>query len=194
MSVTPHELTIGSGKLTYEDLASISDETKRYEILDGELAVTPSPATRHQLVSANLGTLLYTYVRENRLGHVLYAPMDVILDVHTVVEPDILFIAAARSYIMQPHAIVGAPDLAVEILSPTTSHRDKGIKAKLYARFGIEHYWLVDPVERTLEIFQRTETGPSRRAYGEPEHHAGATVVRVALFPDFAIDLARVWD
>ena len=193
MSVTPHELTIGSGKLTYEDLASISDETKRYEILDGELAVTPSPATRHQIVSANLGNLLYNHVRKNHLGYVLQAPMDVILDVHTVVEPDILFIAAARSHIMQPHAIVGAPDLAVEILSPTTSHRDKGIKAKLYARFGIEHYWLVDPVERTLEIFRRTDTGRSR-AYDDPERHAGATAVQVALFPNFTIDLARVWD
>jgi Uma2 family endonuclease len=190
----PQERTLGSGKLTYEDLLTLTDESKRYEILDGELAVTPSPATKHQRVSAKLSTILCTYVWQHRLGEVLYAPMDVILDAHTVVEPDILFVAAARAHILQPHAIVGAPDLAIEILSPTTSRRDKGIKATLYARFGVEHYWLVDPVEELLETFHVPDSTTPVRVYEPLGRHAGNVVVTSSLFPGLVLDLARVWE
>ena len=194
MSVTPRELTIRRGKLTYEDLATLTDESRRYEILDGDLAVTPSPTTRHQLVSANLGNLLYTHVRDNRLGRVFYAPMDVILDAHTVIEPDILFVAAARSEIIQPHAIVGPPDLAIEILSPTTASRDMGIKSTLCARFGVVHYWLVDPIERTLEMFRLDDAARGQNAYVVAGRHAGDAVVQPLLFPSLAIELSRVWE
>jgi len=186
-------LTIGSGKLTYDDLATLSDESKRYEILDGDLAVTPSPTTRHQRVSGNLGSLLHAYVRERGFGWIYFAPTDVILDAHTVVVPDILFVSTARAEIVQPHAIVGPPDLLVEILSPSTANRDKGVKAKLYARFGVENFWLVDPVECVLETFHAAR-GTTRDAYVASGHYAGDTVVRTDPFPDLAIELAKIWE
>ncbi len=189
MSSTSHEAPIGAGKFTYADLLSLPEDGKRYEILDGQLVVIPSPATRHQIVSANLGNTLYNHVKQHRLGKVLFAPMDVILDRHTVVEPDIVFIAASRTTIMQPHAIVGPPDLLIEILSPTTARRDRGSKAKLYARFGVEHYWIVDPGKRTVEVYGRTGTG-----YGPCVRHSGDTVVRTAPFLELAINLVEIWD
>ena len=185
-------LTIGSGKLTYDDLANLSDESKRYEILDGDLAVTPSPATRHQRISGNLFSLLHAHVRERGLGRVYCAPTDVILDAHTVVVPDLLFVSAAHAAIVQPHAIVGPPDLLVEILSPSTAHRDKGIKAKLYARFGVEHFWLVDPVECVLETFHAAQG--TADAYVTSGRYVGDAVVRTDPLPDLAIELAKVWE
>jgi len=192
MASMTHGLTIGSGKLTYDDLANVSDESKRYEILDGDLAVTPSPATRHQRVSGNLGSLLHAHVREHGLGWIYWVPTDVILDVHTVVVPDILFVSTARAAIVQPHAVVGPPDLLVEILSPSTAHRDKGVKAKLYARFGVEHFWLVDPAECVLETFHAAPGTPD--AYVTSGRHAGNALVRTDPFPDLTIQLAKIWD
>jgi Uma2 family endonuclease len=189
MSQTPEEAPAGPGRLTYEDFLALPDDGKRYEILDGELAVTPSPATRHQITSINLESILHTHVKQHRLGTVLHAPMDVILDAHTIVEPDILFVSAGRRAIIQEHAIVGPPDLLIEILSPTTSRRDRGIKATLYARFGVEHYWIVDPVDRTVDVYARAGT-----AYGTPVRYAHDAILRPTIFPELAIDLSEIWD
>ena len=93
---------------------------------------------------------------------------------------------------MQPHAIVGAPDLLVEVLSPSTSGRDKGIKAKLYARFGVAHYWLVDPVERTLETFRASASEPN--AYMATGRYTGDARVRIEPFPSLTIELATIWE
>jgi Uma2 family endonuclease len=189
MSQTREEIPGAPGKLTYEDFLSLPDDGKRYEILDGELAVTPSPATRHQIVSANLGTILYNYVKEHRLGKVLYAPMDVILDAHTIVEPDLLFVSATRRSIMQEHAIVGPPDLLIEILSPTTSRRDRGVKATLYARFGVEHYWIVDPAGQTIDVYARAGS-----AYASPARYSHDAILRPEILPGLAVDLSKIWD
>jgi Uma2 family endonuclease len=188
MVETPHGSTIGAGKLTYEDLVNTPDDGKRYEILDGDLFVTPSPVTNHQRVSRDLGFFLHTHVKERSLGEVFYAPIDVILDKHTIAVPDLVYVSAARAHLVQKHGIVGAPDLLVEILSPSTKHRDRGVKAKLYARFGVDEYWIVDPNERVLTIYSRREG-----TYVEVARHAGATVVRTSLLPDLALDLSEVW-
>ncbi len=188
MAATPHEAQIGAGKFTYDDLASLPDDGKRYEILDGDLTVTASPTTRHQRVSRNLELILHMYVSERGLGEVLDAPVDVILDRHTVVVPDLVYVSSDRCSIIQHQAIVGTPDLLVEILSPSTTDRDWGAKAKLYARFGVEHYWVVDPDERILTTFSR-----SGAAYIQLARHSGDEIVRSALFPDLAIDLSKVW-
>jgi len=189
MAATPHEPMIGTTKLTYEDLLTLPEDGKRYEILDGDLLVTPSPLTRHQIISTNLVALLHAHVKRNGLGIVLHAPTDVILDAYTVLEPDILYVRSSRADIIQRHAIVGPPDLVVEILSPSTAARDRGIKLKAYARFGIEHYWIIDPDQNVLEAFSRTGEG-----YALDGRHAGNVVVHLAPFADLALDLAEVWE
>src|SRR5437870_3000442 len=109
--------------LTYEDYVGLPDDGRRYEILDGELQVSPAPAPRHQGVSGNLLVILHVHVWERRLGRVYHAPIDVILARDSIVQPDLVFVAADRESIITERAIEGPPDLAVEILSPWSDRR-----------------------------------------------------------------------
>ena len=176
-------------KLTYEDYVMLPDDGKRYEILDGELAVTPSPLIRHQRISANLFRLLARYVDGREAGLLLYAPVDVILDRSTVVVPDLVFVRKERCAIVGERAIEGVPDLIVEILSPGTSRRDRGTKLKLYARFAVAHYWIVDPARRVLEMRQI-----GTRGYRLVGSHSGDVACSSELFPGLTLELAQVWD
>jgi Uma2 family endonuclease len=176
------------GKLTYEDYVGLPDDGRRYEILDGELEVSPAPTPRHQGVSGNLFVILHPHVQERGLGRVYHAPIDVILAADSIVQPDLVFVAAGRESIITERAIEGPPDLAVEILSPGSDRRDRVAKAALYARYGIRHYWIPDPLARTLEVYE-VEGAEYRRV----AMHEGAVRVRTALFPDLEIDLGRVW-
>ncbi len=133
-----------SGTLfTYEDYCNIPED-ERYEIIDGELIMVAAPRRVHQGTSRNIGTPLDTYVKANRLGEMYYAPTDVILSDINVVQPDILFVSKERSHILADEGIRGAPDLVVEILSPSTAQLDKVRKRELYARFRVPEYWQVD--------------------------------------------------
>ena len=185
---SPLAAATGAG-LTYEDLVNLPEDGRRYEILDGDLVVTASPITRHQRVSRNLAVALHLHVREKGLGEVFNAPIDVLLDRHTIVVPDLVFISTARSSIIQRHGIVGVPDLLVEILSPSTAERDRDTKAKLYARFGVDHYWIVDAESEELQVYMRDGA-----SYREPVIHRGRAVVRAAPFADLALDLGAVWE
>src|SRR6266436_3397862 len=176
------------GKLTYEDYVGLPDDGRRYEILDGELEVSPAPAPRHQGVSGNLFFILYGYVQERGLGRVYNAPIDVILAPDSVVQPDLVFVAAGREAIVTERAIEGSPDLAVEILSSWSVLRDRVAKAALYARYGVRQYWVVDPEARILEVYQLE--GAAYRLVGT---HEGAARVRTVFLPDLEIDLGGVW-
>src|SRR2546430_6027359 len=116
MSRVPDRVPPGPIKLTYEDGVDLPDDGRRYEILDGELEVSPAPAPKHRAVSGNLFAILHAHVQERGLGSVYYAPIDVILADTSIVQPDLVFIAAARESIVSSRGIEGAPDLAVEIL------------------------------------------------------------------------------
>lgn len=141
-------------RLTYDDLLSIPQEREgdRHEIINGELIVTPAPVLWHQIVSSNIAYLLNHHVRALELGIVLEAPVDVRLLPETVLEPDIIFISRDRLHIIGPKTVDAGPDLVVEILSPGTRRRDLEVKRDLYARFGVQEYWIADPDVRTLVI------------------------------------------
>lgn len=145
-------MSITTRPLTYDDLLQLPDDGKRYEIIDGELYVSPSPIPRHQQVLGRLHLLIATFVNEPERGVVYLAPLDVRLGTHDVVEPDLLFISTERMAIIGGTTINGAPDLLIEILSPSTRSRDETLKAELYARSGVREYWLADPVAETLVI------------------------------------------
>lgn len=136
--------------LTYADYAAL-DDGKRYELLDGELYVTPSPSGQHQLIVANVVSVLDRYVRSRRSGILLFAPLDVIFADTTVAQPDIVYLEDSRRSLVSRRGIEGPPMLAVEVLSPSTTSRDRRTKFALYARFGVPFYWIVDPVARVLE-------------------------------------------
>ena len=157
-------------KFTYEDYKSLPEsETKRYELLGGDLVLVPSPTEYHQRISGNLEFVLRQFVREKGLGRVYHAPLDVVLgegEEREVVQPDIFFISKERSQIIAEEEIRGAPDLVIEITSPATEDRDRHYKKTLYARHGVREYWIVDPEARTVEVFALEEKGfESVRAY-----------------------------
>lgn len=188
MSAAPDRVPEGVIKLTYDEYVGLPNDGKRYEILDGELAVTPAPTLQHQAVSRDLQFILHAHIKAKGLGVVYDAPVDVILARTTVVQPDLVFVATDRAAILTERAVEGTPDLTVEILSPHSLQQDRVTKAKLYARYGVPYYWVVDPAARTLEEYRLV-----RRSYRLLARHAGSASIRTALFPDLAIDLSQVW-
>ncbi|MCU0225425.1 MAG: Uma2 family endonuclease [Acidobacteria bacterium] len=158
-------------RLTYADYAALPNDGLRYQLLEGELVVTPSPNAWHQDVAREMLVALALFVRQQDLGQVHVAPLDVTLDDWNVVQPDLLFVSRARSGIRQGGRLLGAPDLCVEILSPGTVRIDRVRKLALYARFGVAHYWIVDLDARTIEEYALEGTAYRLRttaAYDEP--------------------------
>ncbi|MCY3788493.1 MAG: Uma2 family endonuclease, partial [Gemmatimonadetes bacterium] len=156
-------------KFTYEDYLN-TPEDKRYELLDGELVMAPAPGELHQSVSAQLGWRLVQFVSENNLGRVYQAPFDVVLSNINVVQPDLLFVSNGRDHIITSANIQGAPDLVVEILSPSTAERDRTFKRTLYANHGVNEYWMVDTTAKDITILLLGERGYEVvDTYGEGE-------------------------
>jgi Uma2 family endonuclease len=139
-------------KYTYEDYLK-TPEDERYELIEGELIMSPSPIPKHQRISRKIEFILEKYVTENDLGEVFYAPCDVYLDDENVIQPDILFISKDRLNIIGEKNIQGAPDLVMEIISENTAYRDFVQKKRLYAKFGVKEYWIVIPEEKLIEIY-----------------------------------------
>jgi Uma2 family endonuclease len=144
---------------TYQRMVEKLPEESRFEIINGKLYdMSPTPNSQHQRISRELEFLLITFVKNSKLGEVFHAPMDVILDKHNVVQPDILFIANNNSNIITKKCIEGTPDLVVEIISPSSYYRDQVEKKELYEKFGVKEYWIIDPANKVIEIFTLKET------------------------------------
>jgi Uma2 family endonuclease len=147
-------------KLTYADYEKMPTDGFRHEIIEGEEYMTPAPNPDHQTIVGNAFRLVANHVVTRNLGRVFVAPTDVVLGKHDIVEPDIFFIARKHLSIIGPNNIQGAPDLVVEVLSPSTAGQDKGSKSALYERAGVREYWIVDGASQTFEI---REFGSPRR-------------------------------
>lgn len=145
-------MSLPGPRFTYEDYLLLPED-KRYELIEGELLVTPAPTAQHQRILLELAVRLSTHVKAAGLGQVLPAPTDVILSSESVVQPDILFVTRQRLAIINPlGGVHGAPDLVVEILSPSTAGRDQVFKRKLYGKYGVREYWIVDPAASAIEV------------------------------------------
>ncbi len=116
--------------------------------------MAPAPGARHQDTLANLGMFVRSYVRQQGLGRVFFAPLDVKLSEEDVVQPDLLFVTQERRTIITDRGCEGTPDLVVEVLSPSTSARDRGINRDTYAKFGVQRYWLIDAYAETVDILK----------------------------------------
>ena len=145
------------GQWTYDDYAHLPNDGWKYEVMRGELYMSPAPSPRHQVISSNLNFEFQRFVRERDLGKVLVSPIDVILPrgLGTPVQPDILFIRRDNLQIIGETTIDGIPDLAVEILSPSNWVDDRRTKFDVYADAGIAEYWIIDPKKESVEIFTR---------------------------------------
>ena len=139
-------------KITYDEYCALPETGPHYQLIEGELLMSPAPTFYHQDLAGRLFGSLFPFVSQHRLGKVLFAPLDVILDDENVLQPDLVFIAVAQSRIIVPEGLRGAPALCVEILSPSSSKLHTGIKRRLYARFGVEEYWLISPEEKPWRL------------------------------------------
>lgn len=138
--------------LTYDDYLTFPDNDGiRKEIIEGELFMSPAPSMKHQSISKKIFRLLDDYITKNNLGDVWYAPCDVIFSNINIMQPDILFISNENHEILTALNIKGAPDLIIEILSPSTIENDRIIKKQVYEKFGVKEYWIVDPEQETIE-------------------------------------------
>lgn len=176
-------------RLTYADFCALPEDGRRYEILDGDLFMSPSPGESHQTIVLNIAIFLREHLRRNKLGRVYVAPFDVILDEHNVIEPDVLFVSNANNGIITAQNIQGSPDLLIEVLSPTSVERDTRDKRNLYARCGVKNYWMVDAEERSL-----TELELIDRAYAVAHVTKGVDVFRPRLFPGLEVQPADLWE
>jgi Uma2 family endonuclease len=144
---------MAAGLVSYADLQRMPDDGRQYELYDGEVRVVPSPTNRHQVVLKNLVALLMEHERQHG-GRFLFAPSDVVFTQYNVIQPDLLYFSEARRHLVQLDKPTDVPpDLTVEVISPGTSEHDRGRKQAMYARFGVREYWIVDPMEQTIEIF-----------------------------------------
>ena len=153
---------------TWEDVERMPDDGNRYESIGGQLYMTPAPVIRHQRVSKRLQSALMRLLEETGHGEVFDAPCLVEFPgTGDRVQPDLLFVSNERRGIITEKAVHGAPDLVVEILSPSTAHRDRGIKLDLYARRGVREYWIADPVEDVVDVWRFGDSPGHERFTGE---------------------------
>ncbi len=178
-------------RLTYDDLLALPDDGLRHELIGGEHYVTAAPNTKHQIVSVNLTVALAPFVKAHGRGHVFTAPYDVVFTRHDIVEPDLLFVSRERLALLTERNLPGAPDLVIEILSPSTRRIDEGVKRDLYARMGVREYWLADPLFDTLKVYR--QTGEALPLVAELSAEAG-DVLTTPLLPGLEIAVAAIFD
>jgi Uma2 family endonuclease len=144
-------------KLTRADYETLPPGGPRFQLIDGELHMAPSPDRFHQTIAGQLHLILGNYLKRNPVGLLFIAPFDVFLFETEVYQPDLLFVRSDRKRIVQQHGVEGAPDLAVEVVSPNSARYDRGVKRIAYLRSGVEELWLLDAAAKSLEVYRRNQ-------------------------------------
>jgi len=176
-------------KITFEEFRQFPVDGKRYELVRGEVRVTPVPATRHQAIVQNLSGNLWPFVIKNRLGEVWTAPLDVRLSEDTAFQPDLIFVSNARAGIIQEDWIAGAPDLVVEVSSPSTMTYDRATKLPIYAESGVSEFWLIDSQAKSVEVLKL-----EGKKYFVDAVLAGDQILTSNLFPGWQLPLHDLFD
>ena len=171
-----------------QDIINDPSGPERYEVIEGELYLPPTPKFAHQNIALRLARILQEYTDANDLGVVAIAPLDVIINQDESLQPDILYVSKERLDIVKDY-IEGPPDLVVEIASPSTSGRDRVVKSRVYARFGVPHYWIIDPSDKTVLAYQLSD-----KNYALIGTAVGEEVFTSPLFPELKIELKKIWD
>ncbi len=150
----PHRWPPPQGEWTYDDYARLPDNGMRYEVIEGELYMSPAPRPNHQRAIVALLRYFLEYLQQHPVGEILISPIDVNLPgLAGPVQPDLIFITHDRRHIVKEKFIQGTPNLIVEVLSPSNPTHDRNTKFQLYARAGVQEYWLVDCETRTIDIY-----------------------------------------
>ena len=177
-------------RLTYQDYFDLPESDDRYELIDGELYMAPTPMPEHQIFVYYLAKVIEEFVTRHRLGRMIISPQDVVLSDDIVVQPDIMFVSNERMHIIRwGHYVQSAPDLVVEVLSPSTERLDRTVKRERYARFGVREYWIADIVARTIEVnVSDGEKFAVAGVYGEGE------TFESGLLPGLKVDISGVFE
>ncbi len=180
---------VAAGRLTVQDYIDYPDDGNRYELIDGELVMAPSPDFYHQRPSGRLMGFFQWYLEENPIGEVLHAPFDVYLGNHNALQPDLLYISNENRGIIRGRAH-GAPDLVVEILSPSNFRIDLGKKREIYQQFKVKEIWFIYPNERKL-VAERLSADGSQ--YEPALEFAEDAILTTPLLPGFELAVHRIF-
>ena len=173
---------------TYEDYLRLADD-KRYELINGRLYEMPAPTPWHQDVMMEIALIMRVFAKKESRGKVLPSPIDVVLGDRYVLQPDIIFISRERLEIIGEKAIMGPPDLVVEIISPATVRRDTVVKKEIYEKFGVREYWIVYPEEKAIEVWVLNDKGK----YDLFSVTEGEGKVKSKVLEGFEVDLKEVF-
>jgi Uma2 family endonuclease len=174
--------------VTRFDYEQMPDGPPYFQVIEGELVMSPSPKTSHQQILGSLYLILSRHLQEKPVGLVLLAPLDVFLGDVNVYQPDLIYVSNERRSFVTDRGIEGPPDLVVEILSPATARYDRGFKRKVYARTGVQELWLIDPETKLIQVYRLTEDAET------PVATLGANaILETALLPGLRVDTAAVF-
>jgi Uma2 family endonuclease len=175
-------------RVSFADLERAPEDGRRYELYDGEVYVVPAPIPLHQVVQHALTELLLECCRRHG-GFAVSSPIDIVFSDYDVVQPDVVFFGPARAHLVDLHAVIRhVPDLCVEILSPSTEASDRGRKLRMFARYGVPEYWIVDPVAEVIEVHRLEASG-----YALAQRVSGDEEVRSAVVGGAALRAGRIF-
>ena len=175
--------------LTYDDYLTLPSDGKRYEILEGELIMSPVPEPKHQDAIGHLYTAIQSLVSSHSLGKVYFAPIDVVLSMTDIVQPDLVFISTDRLAFVKKKNIVAAPDLVVEVVSPSTAVTDRTCKKSLYEKFGVREYWIVDIEHQSVEVYSLRESH-----FGSLTVFVNSESIASSVLPGFSLPASHIFE
>ncbi len=182
-------MIVSTAKMTARQFLQLGEDPPgvKLELVDGEIAVSPSPIPAHSYALLRLTLILGNHIDAGELGE-LYSDVDTVLNKYNVRRPDVLFFSRDRLHLIGKKAMEGPPDLAIEVISPSSDRIDRKDKFRQYCKAGVEHYWIIDPAKKSLHAF-RLEGD----VYVEAGAGQSADIVNLPPFKDLAIPLAKLW-
>ncbi len=176
-------------RVSYADLQQAPEDGHRYELYDGEAFVVPAPIPLHQLAVHQFGDLLKAYAQQHG-GLVFLSPIDIVFSEFNVLQPDLVFFVNGREQLIDlRQAIRIVPDLAIEVVSPSSVRTDRGKKMQAFARYGVREYWILDPEPRSVEVYGLADAG-----YLLTETVSETGAAHSTILPDFSAPLHAIFD
>ena len=173
---------------SYDDYAALPPDLQRWELIEGELFMSPAPTSFHQKLITRLVWMLAEQLETSGSASVFPAPFDVILSRNTTVQPDVVVIRKERIQLVTPRGLEAPPDLAIEVVSASSKVQDRAVKRSLYAKFGVPEYWLVDPDAQNVEILVL-----GQGAYGQHVIFGAGDVLRSPQFDAVSMDVTKLF-
>jgi Uma2 family endonuclease len=188
---TPNEeLLLDDTRIWSVDEYNLLDDDNRYEIIDGKLFMSPAPNTNHQRNSRDLQFSIYLLLKNTQIGEIFAAPYDVHFDRNNIVQPDLVVVGKDKSSQISARGFEGAPDIVVEILSPSTKPKDLKYKYEMYQKFKVPEYWIVDPYDKSVEIFVLDEKG----AYQIFDYQSKAGIIKSWFLKGYELEISEIFN